>query len=256
MPVSTPTSAAHVHLESVDLRYSNLAFRDRSIKSALLNMVMRKRHPHLPDVNALRQISLTINKGERVALLGHNGSGKTTLLKVIAGLYPISAGTSEVAGEIRSLFDLSLGFEPEATGRENILFRGLLMGKSPKEIHGLTPEIIEVTDIGEFIEYPIKTYSAGMLVRLAFAISTAIHGDILLLDEVIGAGDAKFMERAKSRIMELIDRSEILVLASHDLAAVKQLCTRAVVLDHGLLVFDGPVTDGIAEYRRIMGVAS
>jgi homopolymeric O-antigen transport system ATP-binding protein len=244
-----------VHLDAVDLSYSNLAFRDNSIKSAVLNRVLRKRRPDLPDVRALRQVTLEIEGGERVALLGHNGSGKTTMLKVIAGLYPISAGSSNVEGEVRSLFDLSLGFEPEATGLENILFRGLLLGRSPKEIRRLTPEIVEVTDIGEFIDYPIKTYSAGMLVRLAFAISTAVHGDILLLDEVIGAGDARFMQAAKARILNLIEQSEILVLASHDMSAVKQLCTRAVVLEKGRVIFDGPVSEGVSEYRRSMGVA-
>lgn len=254
--MTAETGEAYVHLEAVHLSYSNLAYRNRSLKSAVLNTILRRKEPHLADVEALKDVTVSIERGERVALLGHNGSGKTTLLKVIAGVYPISSGTADVAGAIRSLFDLNLGFESDATGRENILFRGLLMGHNPTQMMELTPEIIEVADIGDFIEYPIKTYSAGMIVRLAFAISTAIHGDILLLDEVIGAGDANFMMKAKARILRLIDRAEIMVLASHDLHSVGELCTRAVVLDHGELIFDGAVADGITKYQQVMGVGA
>jgi lipopolysaccharide transport system ATP-binding protein len=186
-----------------------------------------------------------------VGLLGHNGAGKSTFLKMLAGLYPISSGQREVLGTVRSLFDLSLGFEPDASGRENILYRGLLLGLTPRFMREIEDEVVSFADLGAFIEYPIKTYSAGMQVRLAFAISTAVGGDILLLDEVIGAGDANFMTKAKQRIMSLIEKSEILVLASHDFGALKSICDRGLVFHHGEIVFDGNMPDSIAEYKKI-----
>jgi lipopolysaccharide transport system ATP-binding protein len=173
---------------------------------------------------------------------------------MVAGLYPISAGSRRVDGTVRSLFDLSLGFEPDATGRENILYRGLLLGLSPRFMRSIEAEVIDFAGLGEFIDYPVKTYSAGMQVRLAFAVSTAVGGDILLLDEVIGAGDANFMIKAKQRIGELIESSRILVLASHDFIALQSLCERGLVLHHGVLRFDGRIGDAVREYQNINGL--
>lgn len=212
---------------------------------------MKKDLNEIRDVHALKNISLIIEPGERVGLLGHNGAGKSTFLKMLAGLYPITSGKREVFGTVRSLFDLSLGFEPDASGRENILYRGLLLGLSPKYMRSIEDEVVEFAGLGEFIDYPIKTYSAGMQVRLAFAISTAVGGDILLLDEVIGAGDANFMAKAKQRILKLIEQSEILVLASHDFGALTAICERGLVFHHGEIVFDGDIESGISEYKRI-----
>jgi lipopolysaccharide transport system ATP-binding protein len=245
-------------LASVNLHYSALALGSGSLKTALLNLWSGSRptrqRPH--DVHALKNVSIRIGPGERVGLLGHNGAGKSTLLKVIAGLYPLSSGVVKVHGDVRALFDLSLGFEPEATGRENILYRGLLLGLTPSYMRSIEAEIIDFADIGEFIDYPVKSYSAGMLVRLAFAISTCVAGDILLLDEVIGAGDATFMQKARQRITQLIDRSEILVLASHDFGSLQSLCTRAIVLHHGAVVHDGPIGEAIGEYKKVNGLAA
>ncbi|MFD2884498.1 ABC transporter ATP-binding protein [Pseudomonas lini] len=167
-------------------------------------------------------MSVEIVSGERVGLLGHNGAGKSTFLKTVAGLYPISSGTLKVVGQVRSLFDLSLGFEPDATGREKYPLPRLAT-RPDAALHARKKEaeIVEFAGLGEFIDYPIKTYSAGMQVRLAFAISTTVGGDVLLLDEVIGAGDANFMAKAKARITSLIEQAEILVLASHDLGGVE-----------------------------------
>jgi lipopolysaccharide transport system ATP-binding protein len=149
-----------------------------------------------------------------------------------------------------------MGFEPDATGRENILYRGLLMGMTPAYMRAIEREIIEFADIGEFIDYPIKTYSAGMTVRLAFAISTSVSGDILLLDEVIGAGDAAFKQKARNRIMRLINRSEILLLASHDFSSLLDLCERGLVLHHGEIVHDGPIAGAIEQYIKINGLGA
>ena len=239
-------------LEEVNLHYSSVAFKERSLKSLLGSLFSSNRSkPKIHDVHALKSINLEIKPGERIGLIGHNGAGKSTFLKMLAGLYPISNGTRIVEGTVRSLFDLSLGFEPDASGRENILYRGLLLGLSPKFMRNIQDEVIAFADLGEFIDYPIKTYSAGMQVRLAFAISTAVGGDILLLDEVIGAGDANFMAKAKRRILQLVEQSEILVLASHDFAALNTICQRGLVFHHGEVVFDGSIAESIKEYKLI-----
>lgn len=244
-------SQPHIHLQAVNLHYASVAFKERSLKSLVARPFGKRNADEVKDVHALKNINLQITGGERVGLLGHNGAGKSTFLKTVAGLYPVSSGKVDVLGEVRSLFDLSLGFEPDATGRENILYRGLLLGLTPKFMREKQAEIVEFADLREFIDYPIKTYSAGMQVRLAFAISTAVGGDILLLDEVIGAGDANFMGKARLRIAQLIERAEILVLASHDFSALKSLCQRGVVFHRGEIVFDGLVDEAVNEYKKI-----
>lgn len=241
-----------ISLQNVNLHYASVAFKERSLKTWLSSAFrLGSNRVEVHDVHALKNISLEIKEGERVGLLGHNGAGKSTFLKTVAGLYPISSGEVRVQGEIRSLFDLSMGFEPDATGRENILYRGLLLGLTPSFMREKEAEIVDFAGLGEFIDYPIKTYSAGMQVRLAFAISTAVGGDVLLLDEVIGAGDANFMAKAKSRISELIEQAEILVLASHDFKALESLCDRGLIFHRGAIVFDGRINESIAEYRLI-----
>jgi lipopolysaccharide transport system ATP-binding protein len=248
-------TAKGIQLESVNLHYSSVAFKERSLKSLLGSLIaLGPRRAEVHDVHALKNIDVEIQAGERVGLLGHNGAGKSTFLKMVAGLYPISSGKRIVEGTVRALFDLSLGFEPDATGRENILYRGLLLGLSPRFMRGVEEEIVAFADLGEFIDYPLKTYSSGMQVRLAFAISTAVGGDLLLVDEVIGAGDAMFMERAKRRITELIDKSEILVLASHDFSALASICDRGIVLHHGAIQFDGNIRNAIDAYRDFNGI--
>jgi lipopolysaccharide transport system ATP-binding protein len=242
-------------LEHVDLSYAATAFKERSLLTLLAKAFSARRQKvEISDIKALKNVSVEIREGERVGLLGHNGAGKSTFLKMVAGLYPICGGRRLVEGTVRSLFDLSLGFEPDATGRENILYRGLLLGLSPRFMRSIEDEVVAFADIGEFIDYPIKTYSAGMQVRLAFAISTAVGGDILLLDEVIGAGDANFMVKAKQRILTLIERSEILVLASHDFGSLKALCDRGLVFHHGELRYDGPMAAAVSHYKSLNGL--
>ncbi|XTZ37599.1 ABC transporter ATP-binding protein [Salmonella enterica] len=241
-----------IKMAEVNLHYSSVAYQDRSLKSWLAKFVT-KASPMIStgDIHALKNISLEIRSGERVGLLGHNGAGKSTFLKTVAGLYPISGGNLHVRGKVRSLFDLSLGFEPDATGIENILYRGLLLGLSPKYMRSIQNEIVEFAGLGEFINYPIKTYSAGMQVRLAFAVSTSVGGNILLLDEVIGAGDANFMAKAKKRITTLIEQAEILILASHDFSTLYDICQRGIVFHKGEIVFDGSISKAISNYKDI-----
>ena len=244
-----------ISLKSVDLHYAAVAYKERSLKTLAARAFRLNRDaPVMEDIHALKDITLEVSGGERVGLIGHNGAGKSTFLKTVAGLYPISGGSVQVDGQVRSLFDLSLGFEPDATGRENILYRGLLLGLSPQFMRQKQAEIVEFAGLGHFIDYPIKTYSAGMQVRLAFAISTAVGGDILLLDEVIGAGDANFMEKAKQRISDLIEHAEILILASHDFAALKKLCIRGLVFHQGRVVFDGHISEAVNFYQEKNGL--
>ncbi len=237
-----------IRLDHVDLFYSSTAFRERSLKAAVL-AAWRRRAP-LADIHALRDISLAINPGEHVALLGRNGAGKSTFLKMLAGLYPIRGGRREVRGSIRSLLELSLGFESEATGRENILYRGLMLGLTPRAVRARLEEIADFSELGEFLDYPIKTYSSGMLVRLAFAITTTLQGDILLVDEILGAGDMAFMKKAKARIGMLLEQARIVVLATHDLGAAQEICSRGILLERGTVAFDGPVAEAVERYRR------
>lgn len=245
-------TANRIHLRNVNLYYQSEAFKERSLKRLVFQLLSSQSSQNrIHDVHALKSISADILAGERVALLGNNGAGKTTFLKMLAGLYPISSGERLVEGNIRSLFDLNLGFEPEASGRENILYRSLLMGLTPQFIREIEAEIVDFADLGEFIDYPIKTYSAGMAVRLAFAISTAVGSDVLLIDEVIGAGDENFMVKANKRILSLIERSKILVLASHDIESLTAFCERGLVFHHGELVYDGKLAQSIQEYHRI-----
>lgn len=239
-----------VIFENVNLHYSSLAYKARSLKEYFFHKIKGKASTDIVDIHALKDISFRVKNGERIGLMGHNGAGKSTLLKAIAGLYPPSSGKVHVQGSIRALFELSLGFESEATGRENISYRGLLLGKTPLEMKKMEEDIIQFADLGEFIDYPIKTYSAGMTVRLAFAISTLITGNILLLDEVIAAGDASFLKKAKTRILELIHSSEILFFASHNLEDLQELCTRCFVLENGKIQFDGSPSEAIAYYRN------
>lgn len=240
-----------IKLKDVDLYYSSMSFKERSLKAAVLSC-WKRRKTELQDIHALKHVNVEIKAGERVALLGRNGAGKSTFLKMLANLYPIQHGTREVHGQIRPLLELSLGFESEATGRENILYRGLMLGETPKQVLSKMDEIIEFAELGEFIDYPIKTYSSGMLVRLAFAITSSLEGDILLLDEILGAGDFGFMQKAKQRILGLIEQARILVFATHDWGSAKDICQRGLLFSHGEVIFDGRIDDTINEYVKLL----
>jgi lipopolysaccharide transport system ATP-binding protein len=248
-------TANRISLSHLDLHYSAAAFAHRSLKTWLTDRLQGRKGSVTRDIHALKNINLEIRPGERVGLIGRNGAGKSSLLKMIAGLYPPSGGVRIVNGAVRSIFEIGLGFEPDATGRENILYRSLLLGMTPRQVGRIEDEIVTFSELGEFIDYPVKTYSAGMLVRLAFAISTAVEGDILLLDEVIGAGDAGFMVKARKRINKLAAAAEILVLASHDMDALAGICQRGVLLQHGTIAFDGAIADAITQYKKIDGVS-
>ncbi|MGI6684356.1 MAG: ABC transporter ATP-binding protein [Bacillota bacterium] len=242
-------NTVYVKLNDINLDYPSSPYNATTIKEFFFNIVKKgKNKGIIRDVHALKNINLTIEEGERVGIIGSNGAGKSTLLKLIAGIYPPVSGTLEIKGDIQSLFDLSLGFDGYGTGRENIYYRSFLLGHTPKTVNEKINSIIEFADLGEFIDYPLRTYSAGMQMRLAFAVSTTLKGDILLLDEAIGAGDASFMIKVKKRILEMVENSKIMILVSHDMNTVKQLCSRVIWLKNGKIEMDGKPDEVVNKY--------
>jgi ABC-type polysaccharide/polyol phosphate transport system ATPase subunit len=207
-------------------------------------------HQHTVVVRALDHLDLELNDGDRVGLIGHNGSGKTTLLRVLSGVYPPTSGEASIKGSISSFTDITLGMDLEATGWENILFRCAFMGLSFKDAERLSPAIAEFCELGEYLNLPTRTYSTGMFLRLAFAISTSIHPDILIMDEMIAAGDAQFIDRATRRLHELVNRSNILAIASHNMTMVQEICNKVIWLDHGSIRQMGPPEMVCDAYRR------
>ena len=202
-------------------------------------------------VRALDNVSLTINHGDQVGILGHNGAGKSTLLRVLAGIYEPSQGWIRIDGRVSPLFSTSPGMLLDDTGYENIVTCGLLLGMTRDEIERKLPEIEAFTELSDYLALPVRTYSSGMLVRLGFAIATAIDPEILLLDEGLGAGDARFATRAANRVKAMIERSSIMVLASHSDDLIRQMCKRAILLDRGQIIADGPTEEVLEIYARM-----
>src|SRR5579871_151409 len=184
-------------------------------------------------VEAMRNVSLSLSIGDRLALIGSNGAGKTTLLRVMAGIYEPTIGKVTVRGRISPMFDISLGIDHELTGYDNIRLRGLILGMTPDEIEAKLPEIADFTGLNEYLEMPVRTYSAGMMLRLTFAVATCFEPEVLLMDEWIVAGDATFINQARERIGNFIDKAAVLVLASHDLGICQQWCNKGLWLDQG-----------------------
>lgn len=199
-------------------------------------------------IQALSDVNLTIKHGDRVGIVGHNGAGKTTLLRVMAGLYEPREGEAIIQGHIAPLFNISLGMDPDLNGYDNIFLRGIFLGLKRREIAGMVDDIAEFTELGEFLDLPIRTYSAGMRMRLAFAISTAIKPDILLLDEGIGAGDAAFLEKAKKRLSDFTQRAGVIVLASHSNSLIRQICNSAILMERGRVMAVGSVDEILRLY--------
>ena len=239
----------YIHMEKVNMYYPSGIYNTRSIKQELFNRIKHKESkPLLRDVHALKDFNLDAHDGDRVGVIGRNGSGKSTLLKTIAGIYPVESGIVEVRGKIRAIFDIGLGFDLESSGRENVMYRGLLLGATPQEMQEKMQEIIDFADIGEFIDYPIKSYSSGMLIRLAVAVTVSVSGEILLMDEVINAGDASFIEKARKKVLELMENAKMMVLVSHDMETVRRVCNRVIWLDKGVTKMVGEPNEVIAAY--------
>jgi ABC-type polysaccharide/polyol phosphate transport system ATPase subunit len=240
-------------MAGIELDHVSLTFHVRkcgrvTLKEFLVRQLYRQSANPLMEVRALQDVTLRIGEGERVGIIGHNGAGKSTLLKLLAGIYPPTLGRRVVTGRISSLFDIALGFEPDASGWENIGYRGFLQGETPKTVRRKMQAIADFTELADFLNMPVRYYSAGMLVRLAFSIATAIEPEILLVDEVLSVGDLSFQTKARQRMLEMMDKARLIVMVSHELSNLARFCERAVWMDHGGIRQDGPAKDVIAAY--------
>ncbi|MFO0910737.1 MAG: ABC transporter ATP-binding protein [Isosphaeraceae bacterium] len=235
-----------------------MSYHDKqySLKRAALDLVLRREDPRpATEFWALRDIDLAIFKGERVGIIGTNGAGKSTLLRLLARIYPPTSGTVQVSGRVAPLIEMGAGFNPELSGRDNILLNGAMLGINRREMESRIEGIHAFTGLKEFENLPLKYYSSGMYMRLAFAVATEVDPDVLLIDESLGVGDVAFMDRAKARIHSLLDRSHVVVVVSHDLKALRAMCNRCVWMKKGRVVFDGPIEETIARYLDDLGMA-
>ena len=237
-----------IDLDHVNLEFHVRQFKRLTLKEFLVRGMFKRSANPIMHVHALKDVTLQVVEGERLGILGHNGAGKSTLLKLLAGIYPPSRGTRRVVGRISSLFDIALGFELDSNGWENIYNRGYLQGQTPKSIKGKVDQIAEFSELGQSLDMPVRYYSAGMMVRLAFSIATAIDPEILLVDEVLSAGDLAFKNKARQRIDEMMAKAHLMVVVSHDLESLEKMCNRVAWLDHGRVVRTGPSAEVIAAY--------
>ncbi|MBS0620519.1 MAG: ABC transporter ATP-binding protein [Verrucomicrobia bacterium] len=243
---------AKISVEQLSLTYPVYGANSRSIKTALLHAATGGRINTGQTkilVEALKEVNFCLETGDRLALIGHNGAGKSTLLKVLAQIYEPSSGRVFVEGRSNCLFDIMMGMELELNAYENIRIRGLILGLSKEEIARITPDIEAFAELGDFMRVPIKAYSAGMKVRLAFAIITSIRSEILLIDEIVSVGDASFMQKAKERMRSLVHQADILVLSTHDHSVIREFCNKALWLEHGQIKQFGPVESVLSSYR-------
>lgn len=231
---------ASISIQNCSLDLPVYGAGNRSLKQMVMSAATGGRvaadSRNITVVNALTDVSLEIAAGDRVGLVGHNGAGKTTLLRMLGGVYEPSRGSLRVEGNVTSLIDVTLGMDHEATGYENILLRGLILGLSRKQIRDATPDIEQFSELGEYLTMPVRTYSSGMVLRLAFSIVTCVHPDILLMDEWLSVGDAAFVSKAEERLKRLVDKASIMVIASHNPRVIDELCNVYVKLERGQVV--------------------
>ncbi|MGO9121794.1 MAG: ABC transporter ATP-binding protein [Desulfomonilaceae bacterium] len=243
---------ASVKLDQVSVDFPIYDVGTRSLRNLMLRRGDGRRVDSAGDgvvrVKALRDISLELADGDRLGLIGRNGAGKSTLLRTIGGIYEPPQGTVTVMGNLVTLLDLGLGIDPEMTGRENVLIRGIVLGMSRSNVRHKLEQIEQFAELGDSFDLPVRTYSSGMLVRLAFAISTSIEPEILLIDEVISAGDHLFMKKAEQRLKELTTATKILIVASHSVDVIRDFCNKCGLLRDGRLVKLGPVDEVVEEY--------
>ncbi len=245
---------ASIELKNVVLDYPIYGASHRSFRQALFGRTgglirqVGDRQQRIV-VRALEDVSFRLDHGDRLGLVGHNGAGKSTLLRVLAGVYEPISGTIHVEGRLSPLFNAAPGLDGDDTGYENIRNCGMYLGMSDEEIERKLPEIVEVCELGDYLSLPVRTYSAGMLTRLGFALATALDPEILLLDEGLAAGDARFAQRAEQRMQGLIERSSILVLASHSDQMIRDMCNKAMLMEKGHVIAIGPIEDIFEQYH-------
>jgi ABC-type polysaccharide/polyol phosphate transport system ATPase subunit len=247
---------ARIELDQVDLTFRLRPQGRITLKEFVVRQMFRRSVNPMIEVRALQGVNLNVREGERLGIIGHNGAGKSTLLKVLAGIYPPTNGRRVVEGRISSLFDIALGFEMDATGWENISYRGYLQGETPRSIRAKVEAIAEFSELNKdqkFLDMPVRYYSAGMMIRLAFSIATSIEPEILLVDEVLSVGDMSFQAKARQRMRDMMARAQLIVVVSHDLTSLCKLCDRAIWMDHGRIRAAGPVAEMVAAYTESVG---
>ena len=248
------TMTHSIKLNSVSVEFPIYGASSKSFKKQLIRLstggLLKSNDHHIVTINALSDITLKIEQGDRVGLIGHNGAGKSTLLRVLAQIYEPTQGTMTINGHVTALLDVMLGMDPESTGYENIFLRGILQGLTRKEIKLKAQSIADFTELGDYLTMPVRTYSSGMSLRLAFAITTTLAPEILVLDEVVGVGDAAFIHKAQQRFDELISEAKIVILASHDLIILEKICNKIVWLDAGRIKFFGELSEGLEQYKK------
>ncbi|HTM62956.1 MAG TPA: ABC transporter ATP-binding protein [Gammaproteobacteria bacterium] len=245
---------ARIIIRDVSVEFPIYNVNARSFKKNFLRLatggtVSRDANDHMV-VRSLNKISLDIKHGDRVGLIGHNGSGKSTILKLLARVYEPTSGNILIDGHVSPMLDLMCGIESEFTGYENIIMRGTILGRPRSQINNQMQEIADLTGLGDYLAMPVRTYSSGMMVRLGFAISTSIQPEILLIDEVFGAGDAEFMKKARHRMTTLLDQSSIVVIATHSNELIKEFCNKALLLEGGRIKFFGDVEQAMKIYKQ------
>lgn len=231
--------SSSISIKNLTLNFRLYHDKGQSLKEFFAGLLRRRKKVKYSEFCALKNLNLEISHGDRIGIVGHNGAGKSTLLKAICGIYCATDGVVTVSGRIAPLLEIGAGFNVELSGRENIYLNGAILGYSKAMLKEIEPEIIEFTGLAEFIDTPVKYYSTGMYMRLAFAIATAVHPDILILDELFAGGDAEFIDKALARMHEFIDKSSIMVFVSHQPDLLRQLCNRVIWIDHGSIVADG-----------------
>lgn len=238
---------ALIRLEDVFLDHF-LYSSQRSLKKTILSSVLGlgSKEPTFKLRRALNGVTTTITSGDRVALIGNNGAGKSTFLRLISGIYTPTGGKLLIEGNVSSLLDINVGLNPDITGYENIILMGILKKRTKKEMQAKFEDIEDFTELGNYLHLPVRTYSFGMKLRLAFGVATCIDSEILAIDEVIAVGDRRFMEKSQARLRDFVHKSEILVLASHSTEILKNFCNKAMVLDQGKCLFFGDLEEGIA----------
>ena len=244
---------ASVYLRDVSVEFPIYSGGSRSLKKLLFHSTtqgnLARDASDRITVMALNGITLDIKHGDRLAIIGANGAGKSTLLKVLAGIYAPTGGRMHAEGRVSALLTASVGLNPDATGRENIIIRGMYMDVHPRDMRAQVDEVAEFTELGSFIDMPVRTYSSGMMVRLCFAVATSLRPEILLMDEWLAAGDAAFLHKARQRMEDFVSNTSILVLASHTMPLLEEWCNRAILLDQGRIVASGGVKEVVAIYQ-------
>ncbi|CRK60921.1 O-antigen/lipopolysaccharide transport ATP-binding protein ABC transporter RfbE [Alloactinosynnema sp. L-07] len=240
-----------IEVQNASVDFPIFDAKTRSLKKAVLGKVGGKigTDTKVPIIEALHDITLSLNEGDRVALVGHNGAGKSTLLRLLSGIYEPTRGITKINGKIAPVFDLAVGMDPEISGLENIMIRGLFLGMSRKEMEARVEDISQFTELGDYLHLPLRTYSTGMRVRLALGVVTSIDPEILLLDEGIGAVDAAFMTKARDRLVDLVRRSGMLVFASHSDDLLFELCNTAIWMDEGRVKMHGSLREVLTAYK-------